>query len=127
MPTRLSGQIEHVTFSNEETGFTIAKVKVPGRYEPVTVVGTLLAPTPGEVLEMTGEWTQHPRFGEQFKVEQFTTKVPGTVHGIVKYLGSGMIKGLGPVMAARIVDRFGKHTLDVIEKDIRRLTEVPGV
>ncbi len=127
MPTRLSGQIEHVTFTNEETGFTIAKVKVPGRYEPVTVVGTLLVPTPGEVLEMTGEWMNHPRFGEQFKVEQFTTKVPATVHGIVKYLGSGMIKGLGPVMADRIVDRFGKRTLDVIEKDIGRLAEVQGV
>jgi exodeoxyribonuclease V alpha subunit len=127
MPTRLSGQIEHITFTNEETGFTIAKVKVPGRYEPVTVVGTLLAPTPGEVLEMTGEWTSHPRFGDQFKVEQFTTKVPGTVHGIVKYLGSGMIKGLGPVMAERIVERFGKQTLDIIESDIKRLAEVPGV
>ena len=127
MPTRLSGQIEHVTFTNQETGFTIAKVKVPGRYEPVTVVGTLLAPTPGEVLEMVGEWTSHPRFGDQFKVEQFTTKVPGTIHGIVKYLGSGMIKGLGPVMAERIVARFGKRTLDIIESDVGRLAEVPGV
>ena len=127
MPTRLSGQIEHVTFTNQETGFTIAKVKVPGRYEPVTIVGTLLAPTPGEVLEMVGEWTSHPRFGDQFKVEQFTTKVPGTIHGIVKYLGSGMIKGLGPVMAERIVARFGKRTLDIIESDVGRLAEVPGV
>ena len=127
MPTRLSGQIEHITFTNQETGFTIAKVKVPGRYEPVTVVGTLLAPTPGEVLEMVGEWTSHPRFGDQFKVEQFTTKVPGTIHGIVKYLGSGMIKGLGPVMAERIVARFGKRTLDIIESDVGRLAEVPGV
>jgi exodeoxyribonuclease V alpha subunit len=127
VPTRLSGQIEHITFTNQETGFTIAKVKVPGRYEPVTVVGTLLAPTPGEVLEMVGEWTSHPRFGDQFKVEQFTTKVPGTIHGIVKYLGSGMIKGLGPVMAERIVARFGKRTLDIIESDVGRLAEVPGV
>lgn len=127
MPTRLSGQIEHITFTNQETGFTIARVKVPGRYEPVTVVGTLLAPTPGEVLEMVGEWTSHPRFGDQFKVEQFTTKVPGTVHGIVKYLGSGLIKGLGPVMAERIVARFGKRTLEVIETDVGRLAEVPGV
>ncbi len=127
MPTRISGQIEHITFTNEETGFTIAKVRVAGRGEPVTVVGNLLAPVPGEVLEMDGEWTQHPRFGEQFKVDRFTTKVPATVDGIRRYLGSGLIKGLGPVMAGRIVDRFGPDTLDVIEHDRGRLAEVPGI
>jgi exodeoxyribonuclease V alpha subunit len=127
MPDRLTGQIEHITFSNQENGFTIAKVRVSGRRDLVTVVGNLLAPTPGELLDMQGEWTTHPRFGEQFKVEQFTTQVPATVHGITKYLGSGLIKGLGPVMAGRIVERFGKNTLDVIEQDIGRLAEVPGV
>lgn len=127
MPTRISGQIEHITFTNEETGFTIAKVRVAGRGEPVTVVGNLLAPVPGEVLDMDGEWTQHPRFGEQFKVDRFTTKVPATVHGIRRYLGSGLIKGLGPVMAGRIVDRFGPDTLEVIEHDRGRLAEVPGI
>ena len=127
MPTRISGQIEHITFTNEETGFTIAKVRVAGRGDPVTVIGNLLAPVPGEVLDMDGEWTQHPRFGEQFKVDRFTTKVPATVHGIRKYLGSGLIKGLGPVMAGRIVDRFGQDTLEVIEHDRGRLAEVPGI
>jgi exodeoxyribonuclease V alpha subunit len=127
MPTRISGQIEHITFTNAETGFTIAKVRVAGRGEPVTVVGTLLAPVPGEVLDMDGEWTQHPRFGEQFKVDRFTTKVPATLHGIRNYLGSGLIKGLGPVMAGRIVDRFGQDTLEVIEHDSGRLAEVPGI
>ncbi len=127
MSTRISGQIEHITFTNEETGFTIAKVRVAGRGEPVTVVGNLLAPVPGEVLDMDGEWTQHPRFGEQFKVDRFTTKVPATVDGIRRYLGSGLIKGLGPVMAGRIVDRFGPDTLEVIEHDRGRLAEVPGI
>jgi exodeoxyribonuclease V alpha subunit len=127
MPTRLTGQIEHITFTNPESGFTIAKVRVPGRRDLVTVVGNLLAPTPGELLDMQGEWTSHPKFGEQFKVEQFTTQVPATVHGITKYLGSGLVKGLGPVMAGRIVERFGRNTLDVIEQDIGRLAEVPGV
>ncbi|HSM89905.1 MAG TPA: ATP-dependent RecD-like DNA helicase [Desulfobacterales bacterium] len=127
MPTRLSGQIEHITFTNQENGFTIAKVRVPGRRDLVTVVGNLLAPTPGEMLDMQGEWALHPKFGEQFKVEQFTTQVPATVHGISKYLGSGLVKGLGPVMAGRIVERFGKNTLDVIEQEIDRLAEVPGV
>ncbi len=127
MSTRISGQIEHITFTNEETGFTIAKVRVAGRGESVTVVGNLLAPVPGEVLDMDGEWTQHPRFGEQFKVDRFTTKVPATVDGIRRYLGSGLIKGLGPVMAGRIVDRFGPDTLEVIEHDRGRLAEVPGI
>ena len=127
MPTRLSGQIEHITFTNEESGFTIAKVRVQGRWDLVTVVGNLLAPTPGEVLEMQGEWIHHPKFGEQFKVSEFTTQVPATVHGIQKYLGSGLIKGLGSVMAGRIVERFGANTLDIIDHDIERLAEVPGI
>jgi len=127
MATALTGQIEHITFTNAENGFTIAKVRVPGRRDLVTVVGNLLAPTPGEVLDMLGEWTSHPRFGEQFKVVQFTTQVPATVYGITKYLGSGLINGLGPVMAGRIVERFGKNTLDIIENDIDRLADVPGV
>jgi exodeoxyribonuclease V alpha subunit len=127
MPTTLSGQVEKITFTNEENGFTIARVKVPERHELVTVVGTLMAPMPGEILEMRGEWSDHPRFGRQFKVVEYRTRVPATVYGIRKYLGSGMIKGLGPVMAGRIVDRFGQKTLDIIETDIQRLLEVEGI
>ncbi len=127
MPTRLSGQIEHITFANEENGFTIAKVAVAGRRDPITVVGVLLAPMVGEVLDMSGEWVTHPRFGEQFKVDGFTSRVPATIEGIRKYLGSGLIKGLGPVMAGRIVEHFGKATLDVIESEVERLAEVPGI
>ncbi len=127
MLAELSGQIERITFTNEESGFTIARVKVRGRRELVTVVGVLMAPTPGEILDMKGEWTHHPRFGEQFKLASYRTRVPATVYGIRKYLGSGLIKGLGPVMAGRIVDRFGKKTLDVIENDIQKLAEVDGI
>ncbi len=127
MPTTLSGQIEKITFTNEENGFTIARVKVPERHELVTVVGTLMAPMPGEILEMRGEWSDHPKFGRQFKVVEYRTRVPATVYGIRKYLGSGMIKGLGPVMAGRIVDRFDQKTLDIIETDIQRLLEVEGI
>ncbi|MGD9044526.1 MAG: ATP-dependent RecD-like DNA helicase [Desulfobacterales bacterium] len=123
----LSGQIERITFTNEENGYTIAKVKVQGKRDLVTVVGNLMSPMPGEILDLRGEWTHHPKFGEQFKVVQFKTKVPATVYGIRKYLGSGLIKGLGPVMAGRIVDRFGKKTLDVIENEIERLAEVKGI
>ena len=82
---------------------------------------------PGEILDMKGEWAHHPKFGEQFKVLEYRTKVPATVYGIRKYLGSGLIKGLGPVMAGRIVDKFGKETLEIIESDIQRLAEVAGI
>ena len=127
MSKELSGQIERITFTNEENGFTIARVKVDGNHEPVTVVGTLMAPMPGEILDMRGEWSNHPRFGRQFKVIEYRTRVPATVYGIRKYLGSGMIKGLGPVMAGRIVDKFGKKTLHIIDSQIQRLSEVAGI
>jgi len=127
MLAELNGQIERITFANEESGFTIARVKVRGRRDLVTVVGVLMAPMPGEILDMKGEWIRHPKFGEQFKVAEYRTKVPATAYGIRKYLGSGLIKGLGPVMAGRIVDRFDKQTLDIIESDIQRLAEVEGI
>ena len=127
MLTQLSGQIEKITYTNEENGFTIALVKVEAQKDPVTVIGNLMAPTPGEILEMQGHWANHPKFGKQFKVVQFKTKVPATINGIQKYLGSGLIKGLGPVMAGRIVDQFGQKTLDIIENEIERLAEVRGI
>jgi exodeoxyribonuclease V alpha subunit len=127
MLSELSGQIERITFTNEENGYTVAKVRVPGRQDLVTVVGTLMAPMPGEILAMQGEWATHPAYGEQFKVSQYHTKVPASVYGIRKYLGSGLIKGLGPVMAGRIVDKFGQNTLDIIDQHIERLTEVDGI
>ncbi len=127
MLSELSGQIERITYTNEENGFTIARIKVSGQRDLVTVVGNLMAPTPGEILNMRGEWVNHPKFGEQFKVMEYKTAVPATVYGIKKYLGSGLIKGLGPVMAGRIVKKFGKKTLDVIEDEIEKLAQVEGI
>jgi exodeoxyribonuclease V alpha subunit len=127
MLTEISGQIERITYANDENGYTIAKLKAPGYRDLVTVVGHIMAPAPGEILEMRGTWIHHPKFGEQFKVEQYKTKVPATVFGIKKYLGSGLIKGIGPVMAGRIVKKFGKETLEIIEKSVERLTEVEGI
>ena len=127
MLEELRGQIERITFASEETGYTIARLKVHGRRDLVTAVGNLMSPTPGEVLHMKGEWTSHPKYGEQFKVVYFESKVPATVAGIRKYLGSGLVKGIGPVMAKRIVDKFGKKTLDVIEEQFERLAEVDGI
>jgi len=91
MQTELQDQIERVTFTNEENGYTIAKVKVYGRRELVTVVGSIMCPTPGEIIKMKGEWTIHPKFSEQFKLTHYQTTVPATVHGIEKYLGSGLV------------------------------------
>jgi len=127
MLTELEGQIEKITFSNEKSGYTIARVKVRGRRDLVTVVGTLISPMPGEILKMKGEWVCHPVYGEQFRIDHYHTTVPATVHGIEKYLGSGLIAGIGPVMAKRIVSRFGKRTLDIIENEIETLSEIDGI
>ncbi|MGM0454388.1 MAG: helix-hairpin-helix domain-containing protein, partial [Thermodesulfobacteriota bacterium] len=126
-PSQLTGQIERVTYTNPENGYTIARMRVRGQREPVTVVGRLMAPTVGEVLEMTGQWKIHPQYGQQFEVSEYQTAVPASAEGIKKYLGSGLIKGIGPVMAERIVDHFGKQALEIIENDPGRLAEVEGI
>jgi len=123
----LKGQIERITYTSEETGFTIAKVKVDDRRDLVTVVGKLVGPVVGEIIRMKGEWVNHPRYGEQFKIVHYKTQIPASVHGIGKYLGSGLIKGIGPVMAERIVEKFGDDTLEVIENQVERLTEIEGI
>jgi exodeoxyribonuclease V alpha subunit len=127
MPVKLSGQIERITYTNPENGYTVAQMKVRGARQMVTVVGNLVDPVPGEVMELSGRWKVHPRFGEQFEVQTYRTTAPATVTGIRKYLGSGLIKGIGPVMAKRIVTRFGKETLEVIENAPERLAEIQGI
>jgi len=123
----IQGQIERITFHNEENGYTIARMKVPGNRELVTVVGNLLSVTPGEILRLKGEWKNHPKYGEQFLIQSFESIIPATVKGIEKYLGSGLIKGIGPVMAKRLVDKFGTETLNIIENDNERLRLVDGI
>ena len=125
--TDLQGQIERITYFNEENGYTVARVKVSDRNTLVTVVGNLIAPTPGEVIKMSGEWVTNPKYGEQFKIVRHKSLVPASVSGIQKYIGSGLIQGIGPVMAKRIVKKFGKDTLEVIEHDIKKLAEVEGI
>jgi exodeoxyribonuclease V alpha subunit len=127
MRVDLTGQIERITYTNPENGYTIAQVKVRGKKRVVSVVGNLIDPMPGEMVELQGQWKIHPKYGEQFEVEEYRTTVPATIHGIKKYLGSGLIKGIGPVMAGRIVNQFGKKTLDIIENDIERLSEIGGI
>jgi exodeoxyribonuclease V alpha subunit len=127
MNTRLRGQIERITYANEQNGYTVAKVRIGGRDKLVTVVGNLIAPIPGEVMEISGEWINHPRYGEQFKVVHYRSLEPASAYGIERYLGSGLIKGIGPVMARRIVGKFGEKTLEIIEHQTERLAEVEGI
>jgi len=124
----LEAVLERVTYANEETGYTIARVATErsGR-DLLTVVGPLLGAQVGESLRLTGRWTSHPRYGRQFEVRTYATVLPATIQGIQRYLGSGLIKGIGPVMAERMVAHFGTDILRVIEEEPQRLTEVAGV
>jgi exodeoxyribonuclease V alpha subunit len=124
---QLQGQVERITYSNEESGYNVVRVKVRGRRDLVTVVGNFVSVIPGEVLRMEGTWGYHSQYGEQFKVERYETITPATVDGIRKYLGSGLIKGIGPVMAGRIVKRFGEQTLTIIDEQPERLREIEGI
>lgn len=123
----LSGIIERITFYNEENGYTVARFVPDGKTLPVTIVGNMMGASVGESLALEGIWQNHPQHGRQFEIKRFTVKLPATIVGIKKYLGSGLIKGIGPVTAERIVNRFGMDTLDVIESNITRLREVDGV
>ncbi|WUT35754.1 ATP-dependent RecD-like DNA helicase [Streptomyces sp. NBC_00690] len=124
----VEGVLERVTYANEENGYTVARVDTGrGASDLLTVVGSLLGAQPGESLRMEGRWGSHPQYGKQFTVENYTTILPATIQGIRRYLGSGLIKGIGPKIAERIVDHFGVDTLDVIEQEPKRLIEVPGL
>jgi len=123
----LKGQIERIIYSNDETGYIVAKIKVYGQNTLETIAGNIITPRPGEIISMTGQWIIHPKFGRQFKVSSFKTEVPATVFGIQKYLGSGLIKNIGPRMAKKIVKKFGEKTLEIIENDWEKLSEVDGV
>jgi len=127
MSETLVGTVERITFYNEENGYTVAQVTPEGRAYTVTVVGNLLEVSPGETLRLHGTWSTHARYGRQFQVERYATVLPATVAGIEKYLGSGLIKVIGPVTARRIVRRFKLDTLRVIEEEPLRLREVLGV
>ena len=122
----LEGVLERITYANEETGYTVARVDTGrGSADLLTVVGALLGAQPGESLRMRGRWGSHAQYGRQFHVENYTTVLPATIQGIQRYLGSGLIKGIGPKLAERIVEHFGTDTLSVIETDPQRLVEVP--
>ncbi len=122
---RIKGDVDEIRFRNEDNGFTIAVMDVDG--DPVIATGVFPPVVEGQTLELDGAWVVHKKYGRQFKVERCVLSVPRGADGIVRYLGSGLIKGIGPVLALRIVSHFGERTFEVIEKTPLRLAEVKGI
>jgi exodeoxyribonuclease V alpha subunit len=123
----LEATLERITYANEDSGYIVAKVDTGRGGDLVTVVGALLGARPGEALRLRGRWGSHAQYGRQFHVEDFSTVLPATVQGVRRYLGSGLIKGIGPKLADSIVDHFGVAALEVIETAPHRLVEVPNL
>lgn len=127
MHEAVQGVVERLTYHSEESGYTVARLKAPRTSELITIVGNFANIQPGQTLHLEGTWRDHPKYGQQFQVTKYRETKPATLTGIEKYLGSGLIKGVGPVTAKRIVAHFGLETLEVIEHQIGRLAEVPGI
>ncbi len=124
---KLSGSIERVTFHNEASGFCVLKVKAKGQRDLVTVIGSSIAVNPGEYVDCTGVWVTNREYGLQFKADLLRIVMPSTLEGIEKYLGSGLIKGIGPHFAKRLIEAFGSQVLDIIESTPDRLMELSGI
>jgi len=123
----LAGLVERVTFHNAETGFCVLRVKARGHRDLVTTVGHAATISAGEWLTASGEWINDRTYGQQFKARFLRTSAPTSVDGIEKYLASGMIRGVGPVYAKKLVGAFADKVFDVIELSPERLHEVPGI
>lgn len=127
MLDEIFGYVEHITFYSPDNGFTVARLKEPKKRDLTCIVGNLSSIQPGETIRCKGDWKNDPKFGLQFQVKTYQVESPATVAGIKKYLGSGLIKGIGPVYAARIVKLFSDKTLDIIDESPEKLFEVPGI
>lgn len=123
----LRGVVERITYANEDTGYSVIKVKSKGYMDLVTVVGSMATVNVGSVLYMKGFWTHNAKYGRQFEVREWEETLPASIYGIEKYLSSGLIKGIGPVYAKKIVNLFKEQTLDIIEEEPDRILEVPGI
>ncbi|MBM3891047.1 MAG: ATP-dependent RecD-like DNA helicase, partial [Verrucomicrobia bacterium] len=123
----MTGTLERILYANEENHYVVAVLQPEDRSQPVTIVGNLASVQCGEVVKATGQWVNHKQFGRQFQVEKFESVLPATATGIKKYLGSGLIKGIGAKFAERIVDHFGDKTLEIIDQYSARLKEVAGI
>ena len=123
----LEGRLEQITYSHETTHYTIARLKLSNLDTVVTLVGYMGGVSPGQTIKVKGHWQTHPRYGQQFKIQSFEVSLPAEIEGIQKYLASGIIQGIGPSLAARLVKAFGEDALNVIEKNPERLREVAGI
>ncbi len=126
----LTGVLERIIFFNEENHYTIAELKpdgVKGADARVTITGPLPGVQCGETLQLTGEWTKHAQHGAQFKVVTFKSELPSSVYGIRKYLGSGLVPGIGKVYANKIVDAFGTDTFRILSEESGKLRKVEGI
>ena len=125
MSEELEGVIESLLYANDESGYAVVRLRSGGQL--LTAVGNLTAPVPGERVHLKGRWTSHPRFGRQFSVQEYQSHTPATVEGIERYLGSGLIPGIGGELARRIVEAFGEQTLEILDRQPKRLKEVEGI
>lgn len=123
----ITGVLERIVFFNQENAYCIAEISIANQPRRVTILGALPGVQCGETLKLNGQWTRHPAHGDQFKVGNFKSQLPASVHGIRKYLGSGLIPGIGKSYAQKIVDHFGADTLNIISQDSGRLYEIPGI
>ena len=123
----LRGVVERITYANEETGYSVIKIKSKGYLDLVTVVGNMATVNVGSVITIKGFWSSNPKYGRQFEAKEWEEALPASVYGIEKYLGSGLIKGIGPVYAKKIVNLFQENTLQVIDEEPDRMIEVPGI
>ena len=126
-PDTLSGVLERIIYSNEQTHWVIGELRANQRESGITILGTLPSVQCGETLELTGQWVNHPVHGRQFKVATYKTTLPSSVYGIRRYLGSGLVKGIGKTYAEKIVAKFGEKTLQIISEESARLREVEGI
>ena len=124
---QLRGEVERLVYISEESGFTICRLAVPGKADLVTVAGNMPGVQPGERLQLWGRWINHPVHGYQFRADSYSSQLPASVNAVRRYLASSLVKGIGPVLAGRLVDCFGDETLRVIDEQPERLAEVSGV
>lgn len=127
MATSLEGEVVAVVYHNPESHYSVARIRAPSQPGLVTIVGTMGQLAPGEKVTLSGEWKDHPRFGRQFQVDACSQSMPATAHGVQRYLSSGMVRGIGPALADRLLKKFGTSVLDILEQSPDRLTEIEGI
>lgn len=127
MDEELAGYVDAIVYAQSENGFTVARLKEPKKKELTAIVGYLPGLQAGENVVLKGNWKMHPSHGRQFEVKEYTVEAPSDILGIQKYLESGLVKGIGPVYAKKIVDHFGSETLEIIDKNPNRLYEIEGL